>query len=467
MPSHPGPRIESGVHLVSINPTTGEQLELHPQHTGAQVELILGRANHTFRSWRRTPLQERAQAVLRLGTLLGARTRELARIAAEEMGKPITQGRAEVEKCAWCCEQQAAAAPSILAERPVTTAFKTSRVAFEPLGVVVAIMPWNYPFWQVIRAAVPALLAGNTVVLKHASNVTRCALALEELFLKAGFDPGTFSVLRLDSSRLGPVILHPVVRAVTMTGSTPAGRQIAGAAGAALRKTVLELGGNDAYLILADADVPMAARVCAEARLINGGQSCIAAKRFIVMESVLAAFEEYLTESFASFRSGDPLDEATTLGPLARNDLRAELHSQVTRSISAGSTCLAGGKLPAGLGCFYPPTILTDVVPGMPVFDEETFGPVAAIVSARTENEAIELANRSSYGLGAAIFSSNAERALDIATHRLEAGCCFVNGAVRSDPRLPFGGIKDSGWGRELGAFGMLEFVNIKTIAAP
>lgn len=452
---------------MSINPATGEQLELHPQHTGAQVELILGRANYAFRSWRRTTLQERVQAVLRLGTVLGTRTRELARIAAEEMGKPISQGRAEVEKCAWCCEQQAAAAPSLLAERPVATDFKVSRVAFEPLGVVVAIMPWNFPFWQVIRAAVPALLAGNTVVLKHASNVTRCALALEEVFLKAGFEPGAFSILRLDSSRLGPVILHPVVRAITLTGSTPAGRQIAGAAGAALRKTVLELGGNDAYLILADADVRMAAQACAEARLVNGGQSCIAAKRFIVLESVRPAFEEYLAEAFAAVRSGDPLDEATTLGPLARSDLRAELHSQVTRSIGAGATCLAGGRLPSGPGWYYPPTLLTDVVPGMPVFDEETFGPVAAIVSAHTESEAIELANRSSYGLGAAIFSSDTDRAMEIATHRLEAGCCFVNGAVRSDPRLPFGGIKDSGWGRELGAFGMLEFVNVKTIAAP
>lgn len=452
------------MHLVSTNPATGEQHSIHPQHTDAQVELLVGRAHHAFRSWRRLPLSERATTIRNLATGLRARAQDLAHIAAVEMGKPVTQGRAEIEKCAVCCEQQADVAPGILADQPIPTEARQSFVAFEPLGVILAVMPWNFPFWQVVRAAIPALLAGNTVVLKHASNVTRCALALEEVFRQASLPPGLFSVLRLGSSRIPPVITHPFVQAVTLTGSTPAGRDVAALAGAALRKAVLELGGNDAYIILADADLPQAARACAQARLINGGQSCIAAKRFIVIESVRRDFQDLLLAEFAAVRSGDPLDESTTLGPMARGDLRAELHSQVSQTIAAGATCLTGGGLPEGPGFFYPPTILSNVVPGMPAFDEETFGPVASIVSAQTQSEAVELANRSRFGLGAAVFTSDAEHGAEIAARHLEAGNCFVNCGVRSDPRLPFGGIRESGWGRELGAFGLREFVNIKTV---
>ncbi len=452
------------VHLVSTNPATGQRQSHHPQHTDAEVELILGRAHHSFRAWRKVSLRERANTVRKLATALRARANDLAHVAAVEMGKPITQGKAEVEKCALCCDQQADIAPALLADHPIPTEARRSFVAFEPLGVVLAIMPWNFPFWQVVRAAVPAILAGNTVVLKHASNVTRCALALEDVFLNAELPTGVFCVLRLDSSRIPTVITHPAVQAVTLTGSTPAGRDVAAIAGAALRKTVLELGGNDAYVVLGDADIPHAARICAQARLINGGQSCIAAKRFIVVESARNEFEELLLKEFAAVRLGDPLDPSTTLGPLARADLRTELHSQVTRAISAGASCLTGGRIPEGPGFFYPPTILTDVTPGMSVFEEETFGPVASVISATSENEAIDLANRSRFGLGAALFTSNSERGAEIAARRLEAGNCFVNSGVRSDPRLPFGGIRDSGWGRELGAFGLREFVNTKTV---
>lgn len=310
----------------------------------------------------------------------------------------------------------------------------------------------------------PALLAGNPVLLKHASNVTGCALDLADLVARAGAPEGLFGVLLLDSSRLAPVIADPAVRAVTLTGSVPAGRAVAALAGAALKKTVLELGGSDAYVVLADADVPAAARACAQARLLNSGQSCIAAKRFIAVESIRAEFEEQLAAELASAVVGDPRDPATTLGPLARADLREELQSQVTRSVAAGAECRLGGRPLPGTGAFYPPTLLGGVRPGMAAFDEETFGPVAAVTSARDETEAVELANRSSFGLGAALFTRDLERGEALAARALEAGNCFVNAAVRSDPRLPFGGIRDSGYGRELAAFGLREFVNLKTV---
>ncbi len=453
--------------LVSVNPATGEAVAHYPEQTGAQLDLAMGRAHQAFLHWRRRPVTERATTLNRLPPLLRAQAETLANLAALEMGKPVRQGLAEVEKCAVACEQQGAAAPAVLRPEPVATGALHSSIAFEPLGVVLAVMPWNFPFWQVIRAAVPALLAGNAVVLKHASNVTGCALALEGLFTRLDLPEGLFTVLRLDSSRLRPVITHPYVRAITLTGSGAAGRAVAALAGGALRKTVLELGGSDAYVVLADADLTLAARVCAEARLINSGQSCIAAKRFIVVESVRREFEERLATELATARLGDPRLDDTTLGPLARADLREELHHQVTRSLHQGATCLLGGKSPAGPGYFYPPTLLSDVTPGMAVFDEETFGPVAAVTTARDESEALDLANCSTFGLGAAIFTADVARGIDLATRRLEAGNCAINSAVRSDPRLPFGGIKDSGYGRELGTFGLREFVNVKTVCAP
>jgi succinate-semialdehyde dehydrogenase/glutarate-semialdehyde dehydrogenase len=325
-------------------------------------------------------------------------------------------------------------------------------------------MPWNFPFWQVFRFAAPGLMAGNAGVLKHASNVPGCALAIEEVFRGAGFPDGLFKTLLIPGSRVDAVIDHPLVRAVTLTGSTPAGRAVAQKAGERLKKTVLELGGSDPYLILEDADLDAAASTCATARLINSGQSCIAAKRFIVVDAVREAFEEKFTTAMAQAKMGDPMEEDTVVGPQARSDLRDELHDQVVRSVAAGAKCTLGGKIPDGPGAYYPPTVLTDVTPGMPAYTEELFGPVASIIPVKDESQAIRVANDSVFGLGAAVFTTDEERGTRIAREELEAGACFVNAFVRSDPRLPFGGVKESGYGRELSPFGIQEFVNIKTV---
>jgi succinate-semialdehyde dehydrogenase/glutarate-semialdehyde dehydrogenase len=383
-----------------------------------------------------------------------------------EMGKPVTQGAAEVEKCASACEYFAAQATAFLAPIHVSTEWAVSRVHFVPLGTILAVMPWNFPLWQVVRCAAPALMAGNTVVLKHASNVTGCALAMGEIFAAAGLPRGVFSVLVINSKRVKAVLEDHRIQAVALTGSTEAGQSIAAKAGAALKKTVLELGGSDPYVVLEDADLERAARVCAEARLINSGQSCIAAKRFIVVRAVRDAFLARFQSHLAAARMGDPMDPQTTLGPLARSDLRDLLHAQTRESVDAGARLLLGGETPPGRGWFYPATLLADVRPGMRAFDEETFGPVAALVTAHDEAEAISLANKSSFGLGAAVFTRDVERGARIAAEELEAGACFVNVFVRSDARLPFGGVKASGYGRELGEFGIREFVNVKTVVA-
>jgi len=380
------------------------------------------------------------------------------------MGKLIPQGIAEVEKCAWVCDYYADNAERFLAPEPVATEFRRSYVAFQPLGCIFAIMPWNFPFWQIFRFAAPALMAGNVVVLKHAPNVTTTALALEGLFREAGFPEAVFQVLLVPVERARSVIEHPAIAAVTFTGSTQAGRTVAALAGAALKKTVLELGGSDPYIVLEDADLEQTVETCVTARLINSGQSCIAAKRFIVCERIRSAFEEAFVTAMRRQVMGAPSDRSATLGPLARRDLREKLHQQVQESLRRGARLLLGGEIPPLPGWFYPPTVVTDVHPGMPVFDEETFGPVAAIVPVRDEREAIALANASPYGLGAAVFTRDRDRGEYIARELLQAGSCFVNAYVRSDPRLPFGGIKHSGWGRELSVFGIREFVNIKTV---
>jgi succinate-semialdehyde dehydrogenase/glutarate-semialdehyde dehydrogenase len=381
------------------------------------------------------------------------------------MGKPVRQGTSEAEKCAWTCEYFADNAEKMLAPEAVATEAARSYVTFQPLGVVLAVMPWNFPFWQVFRCAAPGVMAGNAWVLKHASSVTGSALLIEELLREAGFPADLLRVLLL---RGGPAVLEliddPRVAAVTLTGSGPAGRAVAERAGRNLKKTVLELGGSDAYLVLEDADLPLAARACARGRLINAGQSCIAAKRLIVTSPVRERFEELLMREMEAFRPGDPLDPDTELGPLAGLELRDRLHEQVSRSVERGARILLGGRVPAGPGAFYPPTVLSGVRPGMPAFDEELFGPVAAVVPAADEGEAIALANASPFGLGAAVFSSDPGRGERIAAGRLEAGSCFVNDFVRSDPRLPFGGVKESGYGRELSAFGLREFTNVKTV---
>ena len=442
--------------MTSINPTTGATRQMYADHSEAAVEQAL-------RDAAVVPAGDRAPVLRAAARLLRERRDELARLMALEMGKPVTQGRAEAEKCALVCEYYARHTAEFLAPQPVVTEATRSYVLFQPLGTLLAVMPWNFPFWQVFRCAAPALMAGNTVVLKHASNVPGCSLAIEQLFRDAGAPAGAFQTLLISAARAEALIAHPAIAAVTVTGSTAAGQAIAAKAGACLKKSVLELGGSDPYLVLEDADLELAAAMCVTARLINSGQSCIAAKRFLVVESVRARFEELFVTGMRAQVLGDPLLPATTVGPLARADLRTELHDQVQRSVRKGARVVLGGEIPPGPGWFYPPTVLTDVTPAMPVFAEETFGPVAAIVGVPDEPTAIRLANASVFGLGAAVFTRNSARGERVAA-ALEAGACFVNAFVKSDPRLPFGGIKQSGYGRELAAVGIREFVNVKTV---
>lgn len=448
---------------LSVNPATGETIASYSELNLHQLHATLKQVEAAWQKWRQTSFTERASLMNKAAALLRERKEEFARLMALEMGKPLAGGRGETEKCAWVCEYYAEQAEGFLRNIPVEAGARKSYVSFQPLGPVFAIMPWNFPLWQVFRFAAPALMAGNAGVLKHAVNVQGCALAIEQLMLDAGFPEYVFCNLTIDNELAAEAIASPVIRAVTLTGSTQAGKAVAAKAGAMLKKTVLELGGSDPYLILADADLEAAASTCAASRLINSGQSCIAAKRFIVAESVKERFEALFVAAMAKTVMGDPLDEATTLGPQARLDLRNTLSRQVGESIAKGARCLLGGETPAGPGAYYPATVLTDVVPGMPAYDEEIFGPVASIISARDEEDAIRIANDSIYGLGAAIFSQDLEHAEKLA-EKIEAGCCFINAFVASDPRLPFGGIKESGYGRELADFGIREFVNIKSV---
>jgi succinate-semialdehyde dehydrogenase/glutarate-semialdehyde dehydrogenase len=449
--------------LLSVNPATARPIERYPEMAAEEVDAALGAAWKDWLAWKETSFGHRASLMREAAALLRARTDELARLMAEEMGKPVRQGRAEVEKCAWACTYYAETAAAHLAPDLVPTDGGKSYVAFQPLGPVLAVMPWNFPLWQVYRFAAPALMAGNVGVLKHASNVSGCALAIEAMFRDAGFPDHAFRTLLVPSGRVKEIIEDRRIRAVTLTGSTPAGQAVAAQAGAVLKKTVLELGGSDPYIVLEDADLDQAAKTCVDARLINSGQSCIAAKRFIVASPALEAFTERFLSLMRACKVGDPLREDTVVGPLARADLRDELHRQVTASVEAGARLLLGGEIPEGEGAFYPPTVLGNVRPGMAAFDEETFGPVAAIVPALGEEDAVRLANLSSFGLGAAVLTRDRNRGEGVAL-KLDCGFTCVNGQVASDPRLPFGGVKDSGYGRELGSYGIKEFVNIKTV---
>jgi succinate-semialdehyde dehydrogenase/glutarate-semialdehyde dehydrogenase len=450
--------------IASINPATGETVERYDPMSGPDVREIIDRADRSFADWSRTSHVHRAGLMRNAAALLRERRGSYAELMALEMGKPLDQGRAEVEKCAWVCEYYADQAEIFLADEVAETDASRSYVAFRPLGVILAVMPWNFPFWQVFRFAAPGLMAGNAAVLKHASNVMGCALAIEAVFREAGFPEHLFRALVIGSGAVRAVIEAPQVRAVTLTGSGPAGRAVASAAGDALKKSVLELGGSDPYVVLEDADLEATVETCVGSRLINSGQSCIAAKRFVVVDPIREEFEERYTALMATKRMGAPLDGEVDLGPQARVDLRDELHDQVVRSIDRGARVLLGATVPDGPGAFYPPSVLTDVRPGMPAYDEELFGPVAAIVAARDEADAVRIANDSSFGLGAAVFTRDLERGERIARDALEAGACFVNAFVKSDPRLPFGGVKESGYGRELAAFGIREFVNVKTV---
>jgi succinate-semialdehyde dehydrogenase/glutarate-semialdehyde dehydrogenase len=450
--------------IQAINPATGEVIATHDEIPPGRVGEIVVAAHAAGAQWRRASFADRAAPMRNAAAILHRDARDFAHLMAREMGKPVRDGMAEAQKCAVACDYFAEHAARLLEPEQIATEARASYVAFNPLGVVLAVMPWNFPFWQVFRFAAPALMAGNAAVLKHASNVPGCALAIEDVFRRAGFPQHLFATLMIGSRQVDAVIEHPLVRAVTLTGSGPAGRAVAAKAGELLKKTVLELGGSDPYLVLEDADLDLAADVCTKARLVNSGQSCIAGKRFIVVDRVRARFETLFVERMAAAKMGDPLDEATEIGPQARADLRDTLQRQVDESIARGAKCLLGGTIPDGPGAYYPPTVLTGVGSGMPAFDEELFGPVAAVVPVRDEEEAIAAANTSPYGLGGAVITRDIARGERIAAERIDSGCVFVNASVRSDSRLPFGGVKESGYGRELGSYGIKEFVNIKTV---
>lgn len=450
--------------LTVVNPATGKTITTYEELTPAETSDVIAQAHNAFLDWKQTSFVERARLMKRAAHILRERANEYAVLMAQEMGKPVKDGRAEAEKCAWACDYYAENAEAFLRPEVIQTDASKSYVAFQPLGVVLAVMPWNFPFWQVFRFAAPALMAGNAGVLKHASNVPACALAIADVFRTAGFPDNIFRTLLIGSKQVDAVIENPLVRAVTLTGSTPAGKAVAKKAGDMLKKTVLELGGSDAYIVLEDADLEAALTMCVSSRLVNAGQGCIAAKRFIVPEAIRQQFEEGFVARMSAITVGDPLDEHTQMGPLARHDLRDELHQQVQESISKGARCLLGGAIPESKGAFYPPTVLTNVKKGMPAYEDELFGPVAALITVKDEKEAIQVANDSIFGLGAAVFTRDLARGERIAATEIEAGCCFVNTFVKSDPRLPFGGIKESGYGRELSHYGIKEFVNIKTV---
>jgi succinate-semialdehyde dehydrogenase/glutarate-semialdehyde dehydrogenase len=450
--------------IESINPATGEKIKSYNLYTEKEVSDKINATHKAWLSWKETSFEQRNALLNKMAEVLISRKAELAKLMALEMGKPVTQGLAEVEKCASVCKYYAEHAKDQLADMIVETEASKSFVAFKPIGVVLAVMPWNYPFWQVFRFLAPALAAGNCGVLKHASNVPGCALAIEEIVKQAGFPENVFATLLIHSKAVEKVIEHKHIKAVTLTGSNAAGSKVGQKAGELIKKTVLELGGSDAYVVLEDADLELAVKACVEGRLLNSGQSCIAAKRFIVVKSLIQKFTEQYIQLMKAKTMGDPLNEKTDVGPQARVDLRDELHKQVTDSINAGAILKLGGEITDPKSAYYPPTVLSNVKKGMPAYDEELFGPVAAIIEAKDEAHAIELANDSIFGLGGAVFTKDLKRGEYIAANLIQSGSCFVNTFVKSDPRLPFGGINQSGYGRELGLFGIREFVNIKTV---
>jgi succinate-semialdehyde dehydrogenase/glutarate-semialdehyde dehydrogenase len=449
--------------IESLNPATGERLATFQETPAAEVDRIVGAAVQAQRAWARQPFAARAAPMRRVAAILKERAQELARLAALEMGKPLKDGVGEVNKCAWVCEHNAEQAEKYLAPREETSDGSRAYVRFDPLGVVLAVMPWNFPYWQVFRFIAPHLMAGNGGILKHASNVPQCALAIERAMHDAGFPKELFRTVLVGSKAIRGLINDPRIAAVTITGSEPAGRDVAEAAGRALKPSVMELGGSDPFIVLADADVDEAARVASLARTMNAGQSCICAKRFIVEAPVYATFLEKLTANMKKVRVGDPLDPATDIGPQARRELRDELHGQVQMAIKQGARALLGCTLPEGKGAFYPASVLADVRPDNVAAREEIFGPVAAVMSAANPDEAVELANASRFGLGASLWTRDPAK-IESLVPLIEAGAVFVNGLVKSDPRLPFGGVKASGFGRELGIEGIRSFTNVKTV---
>jgi succinate-semialdehyde dehydrogenase/glutarate-semialdehyde dehydrogenase len=452
------------VPFSAIDPTTGDVISTHPDTTAEQVSRILDGAQTAQLAWRDSSFADRSERMLILGGLLRERKEEYARLMTLEMGKPLEQSVAEVDKCAWVADYYAEHAEAFLAPVPADTDATKSYWTYRPLGVILGIMPWNFPFWQVVRFATSALAAGNAAVLKHAPSVPGCALALETLYRDAGFPRDLFRNLFIDTDAAGDLIEDQRIAAVSLTGSVEAGRAVASRAGAAIKKCVLELGGSDPSLVLADADLDAAADACVFGRLLNTGQSCIAAKRFVVVEEVRPAFEKKLVTRMEAAVMGDPTDPESVIGPMARMDLRDTLHDQVRRSVEDGASLALGGEVPDRPGAWYPPTVLTDVGPGMAAYNEELFGPVAAILPVKDTAEAVTVANDTRFGLGASVYTRDTRLGELIAAELLEAGNCFVNGVVKSDPRLPFGGVKESGYGRELSPLGIREFTNAKTV---
>ena len=448
----------------SINPATGKQFVTYKVMPQKHIDGIINNLHRSYLSWSQTDFEYRRKILKKAGEILIKRKNVYAKLMTDEMGKPIVQAVSEIEKCAYICQYFAQQAEEFLAPQIIKTDARKSYITFEPLGVIFAIMPWNFPFWQVFRFLAPMIMSGNVGILKHSPNVTGCALVIEDIIRDTGVKKEIFRTIIADNDAASFVIQHPHIKAVTLTGSTRAGRSVASQAGAVLKKAVLELGGSDPYIILKDADLDKAVTTCVTSRMINSGQSCIAAKRFIVVKSLQKKFEKMFVAQMKAKKMGDPLLDNTDIGPMARFDLRDELHAQVQKSIRQGAKLLCGGYIPLGDGAFYPATVLSDVKKNMLAYSEELFGPVASIIPVRNEKEAIAVANDNQYGLGAAVFSQNYRKAEMIAKKKIEAGSCFVNAFVRSDPRLPFGGIKGSGYGREMSYFGIYEFVNIKTV---
>jgi succinate-semialdehyde dehydrogenase / glutarate-semialdehyde dehydrogenase len=449
--------------MKSINPYTNLLIREYPEHSHEEASTILGKVHNAWLSWKNTPFVERSRLMKAAAEVLRERKQVYASLITQEMGKIIRESVAEIEKCAFACDYYAEHAAEMLRDKPVPSDVPGSFVTFQPLGVVLAVMPWNFPFWQVFRFAAPTLMAGNGAVLKHASNVPGCALAIEEVFRLAGFPQDLFRTLMIPSKSVMPLIADKRIAAITLTGSEAAGSEVASEAARHIKKSVLELGGSDPFIVMEDADLDKAAAIAVTARMINQGQSCIAAKRFIVAEQVADAFEQRIRKAFEAMVIGDPSVPGTQVGPLARMDLVDEIDRQVRKSISMGARLVTGGKRPAMAGCFYTPTIVSGVKPGMPLYGEETFGPVVALITVRSEEEAIAVANDSDFGLGGSVWTRDTARGERIA-RQVETGAMFINGLVKSDPRLPFGGIKQSGYGRELSEFGIREFVNVKSI---
>ena len=466
------PDISGARSFQTVNPTTGENGHVYQGHSVEQAASIAADVHQAQIAWRRTPFSVRSPLMVRAAQVIRRNRDRYAKLMTDEMGKTVTDALAELEKCAFACEYLAEHAEGFL--RPIPCDMSAGHtgpkppprafVTFNPLGVILAVMPWNFPFWQVLRFAAPHLMAGNGGVLKHASNVPGCALAVEEIFREAGFPTNIFRTVLLSSKDLKPLIEDPHVAAVTLTGSVAAGRSVAATAGAVLKKGVYELGGSDGYIVLEDADPVAAAQVCARGRMVNGGQSCIAAKRFVVVEQVRESFERALVAEMRHYVMGDPNDPKTRLGPMESVHSRDQIAGQVRQSVENGAEVLLGGEVPRQRGAWYPATVLSNVRPGQAAHDDEVFGPVAAVISAKDEADAIRIVNASEFGLGSAVITADTARGERIAAEELDAGAAFVNQNVRSDPRLPFGGVKNSGYGREVSEFGIREFCNIKTV---